>query len=448
MNKKDKNTLGHADAEGSLPAGGNGLFRQKISRRDMLRLTGASGLGLLLGGGGVGGLMAARQAAGRAVPAAAASGQSAGAADTIPFYGKHQAGIITPAQNFLCFASFDLTTSRISDVRKLMQAWTTAAAALTSGTLIGSANDNPNLPPADTGEADGLTPSKCTLTFGVGPALFDRRFGLAGKHPASFTELPAFPGDSLEPRWSGGDLCVQACADDMQVAFHAIRNLARLARGTAVLRWTQEGFQRSGSADPSGGTPRNLLGFKDGTGNPDVTDDAKMRSIVWSGGTDGPAWMNGGSYLALRRVRFRIEVWDRSSLSDQEATFGRHRQSGAPLGARDEFAKLDLTATDAGGKPVIPPDSHSALAHGDGSVQMLRRSYSYSSGMDLKTGQLDAGLVFISFQKDLKQFVTIQQRLAANDRLNEYMVHTGSAVFACFPGVREGGTIGEQLLEG
>lgn len=446
MNKKDKNTLGHADSEGSPPAGDNGLFRQKISRRDMLRLTGASGLGLLLGGGGVGGLMAARQAAGRAVPAAAASGQNAATADTIPFYGKHQAGIITPAQNFLCFASFDLTTSRISDLQKLMQAWTTAAAALTSGTLIGSVNDNPNLPPADTGEADGLTPSKCTLTFGVGPSLFDGRFGLAGKQPASFTELPSFPGDSLEPRWSGGDLCVQACADDMQVAFHAIRNLARLARGTAVLRWTQEGFQRSGSADPSGGTPRNLLGFKDGTGNPDVTDDAKMRSIVWSGGTDGPAWMNGGSYLALRRVRFRIEVWDRSSLSDQEATFGRHRQSGAPLGARDEFAKLDLAATDAGGKPVIPPDSHSALAHGDGSVQILRRSYSYSSGMDLKTGQLDAGLVFISFQKDLKQFVTIQQRLAANDRLNEYMVHTGSAVFACFPGVRKGGTIGEQLL--
>ncbi|MEK3837880.1 iron uptake transporter deferrochelatase/peroxidase subunit [Paenibacillus sp. FSL R7-0128] len=449
MNKKDKNSRNKADADHGIPAPETKLFNTKFSRRDMLRLTGASGLGLLLGGGGVGGIMAARQAAGRAVPAAAASGQNEEQADTIPFYGKHQAGILTPAQNFLCFASFDVTTTKVSDLKKLLEDWTAAAAALTSGTMIGTANDKPNLPPTDTGEADGLTPSKCTLTFGAGPALFDSRFGLAGKRPASFTELPSFPGDSLEPQWCGGDLCVQSCADDMQVAFHAIRNLARIARGTAVLRWTQEGFQRSGSADPSGGTPRNLLGFKDGTGNPDVTDETQMRNIVWSSSADGPAWMNGGTYLAVRRVRFRIEVWDRSSLSDQEATFGRHRQSGAPIGAGDEFAELNLAAADASGKPVIPPDSHSALAHGDGSVKILRRSYSYSSGMDLKTGQLDAGLVFISFQKDLmKQFVSIQQRLAKNDRLNEYMVHTGSAVFACFPGVREGGYIGELLLEG
>jgi deferrochelatase/peroxidase EfeB len=408
----------------------------------MLRLTGASSLGLLLGGGGVSGIMAARKGADPSASAPQAAG-----ADIIPFYGNHQAGILTPAQNFLCFASFDLTTTKLSEVKTLLEAWTTAAAALTSGTLIGSVNDNPNLPPSDTGEADGLTPSKSTLTFGVGPAFFDGRFGLAAKRPASFSELPVFKGDHLEPQWCGGDLCVQACADDLQVAFHAIRNLARIARGTAVLRWTQEGFQRTGTADPTGGTPRNLLGFKDGTGNPDVTADTEMRSVVWSGNADGPAWMNGGSYLALRRVRFRIEVWDRSNLSDQEATFGRHRQSGAPLGTADEFAELNLEAADASGKPVIPPDSHSALAHGDGSVKMLRRSYSYSSGMDLRTGQLDAGLVFISFQKDLvKQFVSIQQRLSRNDRLNEYMVHTGSAVFACFPGVREGGYIGDTLL--
>ncbi|MNO67189.1 putative deferrochelatase/peroxidase EfeN precursor [compost metagenome] len=417
------------------------IFDKKLSRREMLRLTGASGLGLLLGGGGVSGILAARGATGQAAPA-----PQAASADVIPFYGSHQAGILTPAQNFLCFAAFDLTTTKLADVQKLLQSWTEAAAALTSGSLIGSANDNPNLPPSDTGEADGLTPSKCTLTFGVGPALFDGRFGLAAKRPSTLADLPPFAGDSLEPQWCGGDLCVQACADDLQVAFHAIRNLARIARGTAVLRWTQEGFQRTGTADPKGGTPRNLLGFKDGTGNPDVTNDTEMREVVWCG-SESPAWMQGGTYMAVRRVRLRIEVWDRSTLSDQEATFGRHRQTGAPIGATDEFAALNLDAADASGKPVIPPDSHSALAHGDGTVKMLRRSYSFSSGMDLTTGQLDAGLLFISFQKDLvKQFVSIQKRLSKNDRLNEYMVHTGSAVFACFPGVRKGGYIGETLL--
>ncbi|MCL6603751.1 MAG: deferrochelatase/peroxidase EfeB [Paenibacillus sp.] len=420
-----------------------GLTEKKLSRRDMLRLTGVGGLGLLLGGGGIGSILAARS-----VTATATAPQTDTAlVDSIPFYGDHQAGIVTPAQNFLCFAAFDLTTSKLSDVKKLFQAWTTASASLTSGQLIGSVNDNPNLPPTDTGEADGLTPSRCTITFGVGPSFFDGRFGLSSQRPASFQDLPAFAGDNLDPQWCGGDICVQACADDLQVAFHAIRNLARIARGTAVLRWTQEGFQRSSAADPKGATPRNLLGFKDGTGNPDATDRKEMDTVVWNNNGDGPSWMSGGTYMAVRRVMLRIEVWDRSNLSDQEATFGRHRHSGAPIGATDEFADLDLKAKDASGNLIIPETSHSAIAHGDGTVKMLRRSYSYSSGMNLKTGQLDAGLLFISFQRDLvKQFVSIQQRLSKNDKLNEYMSHTGSAVFACFPGTREGGYIGQALF--
>lgn len=410
---------------------------KKISRRDMLRLTGASGLGLLIGGGGMGGILAAQSSPRET---------SDTAADLIPFYGEHQAGITTPAQNFLCFASFDLTSSDISDLRALLKAWTQAAVPMTAGQLVGSANDKPNLPPSDTGEADGLSSSRLTLTFGAGPSLFDGRFGLAGSKPAGFDDLPAFPGDQLDDRWCGGDLCVQACADDLQVAFHAIRNLARIARGTAVLRWTQEGFQRTGAADPKGATPRNLLGFKDGTGNPDTSDKSAMSDIVWAG-SEGPSWLKGGTYMAVRRVRLRIEVWDRSSLSDQEATFGRYRTSGAPLGAKNEFDPLDLQSKGEDGQPVIPANSHSALAHGDGSVKMLRRSYSYSSGLDNKTGQLDAGLLFISFQRDLqKQFVETQKRLAANDRLNEYISHVGSAVFVCFPGISAGGYIGQSLL--
>ncbi|WP_310551367.1 iron uptake transporter deferrochelatase/peroxidase subunit [Paenibacillus glufosinatiresistens] len=421
-------------------AAGPSLLNKPVSRRDMLRLTAASGLGLLLGGGAVGAL-AAREASPSAAPGPADTSDA-----SLPFYGSHQAGIVTPAQSFICFASFDVTASGLPALRRLMQSWTEAAAALTAGRLLGDANDRAHVPPTDTGEADGLNPARLTLTFGAGPSLFDGRFGLAGSRPATFAELPAFNGDQLEPEWCGGDLCVQACSDDLQVAFHAIRNLARIARGTAVLRWTQEGFQRTGTADPRAGTPRNLLGFKDGTGNPDISDSQAMNEIVWCGG-EAPAWMQGGTYMAVRRVRLRLEIWDRSSLADQEATFGRHRASGAPLGSAHEFDPLDPKATDSSGNLRIPADSHSALARGDGSVKMLRRSFSYSSGLSLKTGQLDAGLLFISFQRDLqKQFVAVQRRLAASDKLNEYQAHVGSAVFACFPGVREGAYLGQALL--
>jgi deferrochelatase/peroxidase EfeB len=174
-----------------------------------------------------------------------------------------------------------------------------------------------------------------------------------------------------------------------------------------------------------------------------------MNELVWAQLSDGPAWMAGGSYMVARRIRMRIEVWDRSALSDQEATFGRYRDSGAPFGAKREFDPLPLEAKGADGQPVIPMTAHVRLAHSDGKEKIVRRSYSYSSGIDRQTGQLDAGLFFICYQRDVrKQFIPIQQRLAKQDKLNEYISHVGSAVFACFPGVREGGYIGQELFEG
>lgn len=417
------------------------IMKKPMTRRDVLRLAGTGGLGLLLGGGAIGGLFTAEN------NHKTGAAQAPVAEDHIPFYGQHQAGIITPAQNFICFAAFDVTGSGSNSLQKLFRTWTAAAAAMSEGRQVGEESSNHNLPPVDTGESAGLNPSRLTITFGAGISLFDDRFGLSSKRPPSFKELPAFNGEQLEPQWCGGDIGVQVCADDMQVAFHAVRNLARMARGTAVLRWVQEGFQRSTQADPSGGTPRNLLGFKDGTANPAVTNEQDMDKVVWAQGSDGAAWMGDGSYMAVRRIRMRIEIWDRSSLKDQEDTFGRYRASGAPLGSKNEFDPVDLSAKDEKGNPHIPANSHVALARGDGSLQMLRRSYSYSGGIDLKTGQLDAGLLFISYQRDLvKQFVAMQQKLSKSDRLNEYILHVGSAVFACFPGASKGGYIGDTLF--
>ncbi len=429
------------------------VFAKPVSRRDMLRLAGASGVGLLLGSTGAFGLMAATGSSQQPQydkPGSSenvTTGTDGSANDRYDFYGQHQAGIVTPNQNFMCFASFDVTASDASSLKRMLQAWTVAAAALTAGQLLDGQNENVNLPPADTGEAAGLSPSRMTITFGAGPSLFDHRFGLAGKRPPGFKDLPAFNGDNLQPEWCGGDLAVQVCADDMQVAFHALRNLIRIARGTAVLRWSQEGFQRSTAADPNNATPRNLMGFKDGTANPSVKDAGTMNEVVWVQPQDNMGWMTGGSYMAVRRIRMRIEVWDRSSLGDQENTFGRYRVSGAPLGSQHEMDRGDMEAKDASGKPVIPTNAHMRVARGDGKMQILRRPYSYSSGMDNVTGQLDAGLFFISYQRSLdKQFIPMQKRLAEMDALNEYTQHIGSAVFACFPGVRQGGYIGDTLL--
>ncbi len=313
--------------------------------------------------------------------------------------------------------------------------------------MVGNVNDVQLAPPDDTGETVGLLPSRLTVTFGFGPSLFEKPgLGLAGKRPAALQPLPPLPADELNPAESGGDICVQACSDDPQVAFHAIRNLARIGRGVVAMRWSQLGFGRTASTSRSQDTPRNLMGLKDGTANIRAEDTEAMGKFVWVG-DEGPAWLRGGSYLVTRRIRMLLEVWDRTSLLDQERTIGRHKYSGAPLGGTDEFEPLPLDA-ERNGHPLIPPDAHVRLASAkeNGGARILRRGYSFTDGVDESLGELEAGLFFISFQRHPEQFVAIQRRLGSLDALNEYIKHVGSAVFAVPPGAAPGGYVGERLL--
>jgi len=191
------------------------------------------------------------------------------------------------------------------------------------------------------------------------------------------------------------------------------------------------------------------MGFKDGTNNLKIEDQKLLGEHVWVGESAEPGWMRGGSYMVVRRIRILIEAWDRSPLEDQEATVGRRKVSGAPLGAGTEFDTVDLDMKSGTGKPVVPDNAHIRLASpvSNSDAMLLRRGYSFTDGIDPVTGQLDAGLFFIAYQKDpRKQFVPIQRRLGANDALNEYIRHTGSAVFAIPPGASPGGYVGQGLL--
>ena len=406
----------------------------EITRR---RLLATAGAGAAVVGFGGAGFLAGRETA-------EASGEGTGSVD---FYGPHQAGIATAAQDRLHFAAFDLLNEDPAELRELMRAWTVAAAEATAGEMIGEVNDVPLAPPEDTGETVGLLPSRLTVTFGFGPGLFDKPgLGLQGSRPAALRPLPPLPGDELDPAESGGDICVQACSDDPQVAFHAIRNLARIGRGAVAMRWSQLGFGRTSSTSRDQETPRNLMGMKDGTANIRGEDGEEMERSVWVG-DEGPAWMRGGSYLVARRIRMLLEIWDRAPLQDQERTIGRHKHSGAPLGGQDEFEPLPLDEQ-RGGQPTIPLDAHVRLAsarENDG-TRILRRGYSFTDGVDESLGELEAGLFFISFQRNPEQFVAIQRRLGSMDALNEYIKHVGSALFAVPPGAAPGGYVGGGLL--
>jgi deferrochelatase/peroxidase EfeB len=400
-------------------------------RRRLLGAVAAGGAGLLAGGAG-----------GFGIDRALGSSPDAPAA-AVPFYGARQAGIATAQQGRLVFASFDVTTPDVRALRAVLGQWTAAAARMTAGHGVGAPATQPQSPPDDTGEAKDLPPSRLTVTVGFGASLFDDRFGLAHKRPDALRPLPALPGDGdLKEKWSGGDLCVQACADDPQVAYHAVRNLARLGRGTVTMRWAQVGFGRTSSTSSAQRTPRNLMGFKDGTNNLKAEDTDLMDRWVWVGDESDQHWMRNGSYLVARRIRMMIETWDADSLADQEKVFGRHKDSGAPLGGKREFDRVDLKKKGPHGGPLIDAGAHIRLASpsSNGGVRLLRRAYSYTDGLDPQTGSLDAGLFMIVFNRDPhRQFAVVQSKLGQSDNLNEYIKHVGSAVFAVPPGVREAG---------
>jgi deferrochelatase/peroxidase EfeB len=387
-----------------------------------------------------------------ALPAARAAA-AGDAAATEPFHGPHQGGILTVMQSHTCFAAFDLAAGTRADVADLFRRWTTAAERLTEGRPA-------EVPPPDPLDVLGLGPARLTLTFGFGAGLFADRFGLAGQRPAALVDLPRFNGDQLIEAKTGGDVSVQACADDPQVAFHAVRRLAAIG-GTAVkLRWMQSGFS---GGFPSGETPRNLMGFKDGTHNPlrppDGGAPGEDRSgILWVG-AEGPAWMQGGTYLVARRIRISLEHWDRMAVDDQEQMIGRHKLSGAPLSGRNEFDPLDLDAADADGNPVIPETAHVRLAtaSSNGGAEILRRPYSYNDGASYlaerwppwRQGILyDAGLFFLCYQRDPRTgFIRIFEPMAKLDALNQFTTHTGGGLFAVPPGLGPGDWLGQKLLE-
>ncbi len=404
------------------------------------------------------GLLAAAGSLATAVAAGGAEAQEAAAPATEPFWGAHQGGIVTPQQRHACFAAFDLTTPQRDAVALLLRRWTQAAARMADGATAAPLGTDLSVPAADSGDALDVGPARLTVTFGFGAGLFVKggndRYGLAAQRPAALVDLPRFNGDQLVAAQSGGDLLVQACADDAQAAFHAVRQLARLAYGVAEKRWVQTGFL---PATPSGTTPRNLMGFKDGTNNPPIRDDAAMQRAVWVG-AEGPDWMQGGSYMVFRRIRIFLEHWDRTETDFQEQTIGRRKFSGAPLTGGGEFDPVDLDRADADGNPVIAENAHVRLAApaANGGAQVLRRSYGYNDGVAFTAErwppwrqgmEYDAGLLFVAFQRDPRHgFIRIFAPMSKLDALNQFTTHTASALFACPAGIAPGGFVGQTLF--
>lgn len=368
-----------------------------------------------------------------------------------PFYGVHQSGITTPQQASMMLVAFDVLTRDKQELQRLFKLLTQRIAFLTRGGMA-PAVTNPQLPPLDSGILGAeIAPDNLTMTVSVGHSLFDSRFGLAALKPAKLQAMSRFPNDSLDANQCHGDLLLQICANTQDTVIHALRDVVKHTPDLLGIRWRREGFISDHAARSAGKeTPINLLGFKDGTANPDTHNMALMDKLLWVTEDQAePAWARHGSYQAVRLIRFHVEMWDRTPLGEQQTIFGREKLSGAPLGMKNEHDVPDYRQDPDG--DVIALDAHIRLANPrtpeTESSLMLRRGYSYSAGISA-SGQLEMGLLFVCYQHDLELgFLTVQNRLNG-EALEEYIRPFGGGYFFVLPGViNENHYLGQSLLE-
>jgi deferrochelatase/peroxidase EfeB len=425
---------------------GGGCPFAGLNRRRFLQGLGAAGLGAA----SLGAVAAVNTAGGegRAVEVTDAP-SSAATFQAHDFHGAHQQGITTPRPAVGMIAAFDVLSTDRAGLERLLRILSERIAFLTRGGSV--EQRDARFPPTDSGIlGPQVAPDALTITVSVGASLFDQRFGLSGVKPRHLQPMVAFNNDALDAARCHGDLSLQFCANTEGTTIHALRDIIKNTPGLLLLRWKQEGTVpvMAPKADGSTESARNYLGFRDGTANPQADDRQLMQKVVWVDGSEGePAWARNGSYQAVRIIRNFVERWDRTPLQEQEAIFGRRRDSGAPMSGSVEHDEPHY-ANDPNGE-ITALDSHIRLANprtaGSGRNLILRRPFNYSNGVEAN-GQLDMGLLFIAYQADLEAgFISVQQRLDG-EPLEEYIKPVGGGYFFTLPGIQQGDFLGSSLL--
>jgi deferrochelatase/peroxidase EfeB len=407
----------------------NPLDRRAFLRRSVIT-AGAGGVGLGIG----------VAASGASAPRASAAEQahtvlSDELATRLAFDGPHQSGILTARQDQMTMLALDSIAPNRFVLFQALQALSEQARRLTQGDYVGLTEVDD--PPPDSGILGAYdAPDALTVTIAFGASLFDERYGLARLRPRRLVEMPNFPNDDLSPSRTGADVLVQVCASHRDTVVHTVREMLRATAGKLVPRWTLDGFQSTARGPTSRSSKRNLFAFRDGTANPDVSDGPLMDELIWiQPGAGEPSWATGGTYQVVRTIRMHVEFWDRVGMLEQEQIIGRDRVSGAPLGGSHEFEDPDY-ASDPEGKR-IKLDAHIRLANprtpATANERIIRRGYNYNRGFD-EAGDLDQGLLFITFNQDIeRQFATIQARLG-REPMVDYITPVGGGYFFAPPG--------------
>ena len=345
--------------------------------------------------------------------------------------------------------AFDVLGKDKAALTALFQLLTERCTFLTQGGKPPEVNER--LPPMDSGLlGPDIAPDNLTVTVSVGASLFDARFGLAERKPLRLERMAAFSNDQLNPAECHGDVLLQFCANTPETNLHALRDIIKHTPKLMAPRWKLDGFLPPQQVPNRFGlhTARNLLGFKDGTHNLDIYDEALMNDLVWVNPQHQDVdWAVGGSYQAVRIIRNLVERWDRTSLKEQQDIIGRKKASGALLGSHHEREESDYGQHPDNSE--VPQDAH--IRRADPRTmetqkhRILRRGYNYDRGLTA-SGQMDMGLLFICYQANLQDgFIHVQNQLNG-EQLEEYIKPTGGGYFFALPGVAPGSYLGAGLL--
>ncbi|MBM4791756.1 Dyp-type peroxidase [Streptomyces sioyaensis] len=335
----------------------------------------------------------------------------------VPPTGRHQAGITLPqsAQPNLLSVVADLGDAVA--VGPLLAELGQAVLTLTAGT-------DPRLL--------GLPPGDLTVTIGVGPRLVRMaRPALPGA-----ADLPRFSREEIAPQARGGDLLMQICASDPLLLPVVAAALLEQAGHRIRERWRQSGRRGPNiPVDKGISAPRNLLGFIDGIVGPHTT--AEHRRHLWLA---GPAPVVGGTIAVVRRMELDLPRFTALPVAEQEAVFGRRRATGVPLSGGAAAWDPNLGAKTPDGRYLIPADAHVRRANPNavGVGLMLRRSYS--------TDEPTPGLLFISFQNDLRTFTNTLVHMDDSDALLRFTTTTASATFLILPGFDQQHPLGAKMF--
>lgn len=210
------------------------------------------------------------------------------------------------------------------------------------------------------------------LVAGIGSSAWDRLF--SGPRPAKLHEFVELKGERHHAPSTAGDLLLHIRGGSLDVCFELGGRLLSSMAGAVTVVDEVHGFKFF--------EQRDLLGFVDGTENPNGPDAVAAVQIA-----DDPDFA-GASYVHVQRYTHDMDAWNALSVNEQELVIGRTKL---------EDIELD--------DDVKPANSHVALntiEDEDGNeLAIVRANMPFGTLGGARSGQgSESGTYYIAYSAD------------------------------------------------